>query len=59
MIINQGGRVNVPISAVFGDAQRYQGTTLVWPIVTSSGFNANQKPTNGTVGYTSSMTDLY
>jgi hypothetical protein len=54
MIINQGGRVNVPISAVFGDAQRYQGTTLVWPIVTSSGFDASQKPTNGTVGYTPS-----
>jgi hypothetical protein len=51
MIINQGGRINVPISAVIGDPQRYQGTSLVWPIVSGSTFNASQKPTNGTAGY--------
>jgi hypothetical protein len=51
MIINQGGRINVPISAVLGDPQRYQGSSLVWPIVSGTTFNASQKPTNGTAGY--------
>jgi hypothetical protein len=51
MIINQGGRINCPVSAVFGDAQRYQGSSLVWPIVTANGFNAASMPTNGTMGY--------
>lgn len=38
MISQAGNRINAPIAAVFGDAQRYQGSKLNWPIVSSSGW---------------------
>src|SRR5579871_1607906 len=50
MIANAGGRINAPIGAVFGDAQRYQGTKLTWPVVGSNGFNPAGSPINGTAG---------
>jgi len=51
LIIAQGGRINVPLSAVLGDPQRYQNTTLTWPVVTSDGtFDNTQFPTKGTIG---------
>lgn len=47
-IISEANRVNCPISAVFGDAQRYQGTNLTWPVATANGFNASFNPIHGT-----------
>jgi hypothetical protein len=49
MISNVGGRVNCPIAAVFGDTQRYQSTSLSWPIVGSDGFVPSFNPINGTM----------
>lgn len=48
MIANTG-LINAPISAIFGDAQRYQGTGLRWPVVTSTGFNGTMNPISGTI----------
>ena len=48
MIANTG-LINAPISAVFGDAQRYHGTRLRWPIVTNNGFNGTMNPISGTI----------
>ena len=47
MIIN-ASRVNCPIAAVFGDAQRYQGTVLTWPVAGPNGFDPSFNPINGT-----------
>jgi hypothetical protein len=48
MVAQQGGRINVPLSAVFGESQRYQGSNLVWPVVSSSGtFDGTQSPLGG------------
>jgi hypothetical protein len=49
-MISNAGRLNYPIAAVLGDAQRYQGTKLVWPIVGSNGFNSSLNPIKGTDG---------
>ena len=48
MIANTG-LINAPISAIFGDAQRYQGTALRWPVVTNTGFNGTMNPISGTI----------
>ena len=43
-MISQAGRVNYPIAAVFGDAQRYQDTKLIWPVVGPHGFDPSINP---------------
>jgi hypothetical protein len=48
-MISAAGLINAPIAAIEGDAQRYQGTGLTWPVVSSSGFNANYNPIKGTI----------
>jgi hypothetical protein len=48
-MISAAGLINAPIAAIVGDAQRYQGTGLTWPVVSSSGFNANYNPIQGTI----------
>jgi hypothetical protein len=48
MVANTG-LINAPISAIFGDAQRYQGTGLRWPVVTETGFNGTMNPISGTI----------
>jgi hypothetical protein len=47
-MIAAAGLLNVPVAAIEGDAQRYQGTSLVWPVVTSSGFDPTANPITGT-----------
>ena len=49
-MISNAGRLNCPIAAVFGDAQRYQGTKLVWPVVGPNGFDPSLNPIRGPVG---------
>jgi len=46
--IAQAGFVNCPISAVFGDAQRYQSTSLSWPVAGSTSFDPSFNPISGT-----------
>ena len=48
-MISNTGLINAPISAIIGDAQRYQGTGLRWPIVTDTGFNGSMNPISGTI----------
>lgn len=40
-MIAKAGRINCPVAAVVGDAQRYQGTNLTWPVVGPNGFDAS------------------
>jgi hypothetical protein len=47
-LISMAGFINAPLGAVFGDAQRYQGTSLQWPIVDAAGFDGTQNPITGT-----------
>jgi hypothetical protein len=49
-MISKAGRLNYPIAAVFGDAQRYQGTKLVWPVVGPNGFDPSINPIREAVG---------
>jgi hypothetical protein len=49
-MISKAGRANYPIAAVLGDAQRYQGTKLIWPVVGPNGFDTALNPINGSVG---------
>jgi hypothetical protein len=44
--IAQAGFVNCPIAAVFGDAQRYQSTSLSWPVAGSTSFDPSFNPIN-------------
>ena len=39
--ISPPNRVNCPISAAFGDRQRYQGTKLTWPVAGPNGFDSS------------------
>ena len=50
MILNATGRVNCPVAAFLGDAQRYQGTNLTWPVVENNKFVPSFNPINGTFG---------
>lgn len=47
--ISANDRVNCPIAALFGDAQRYQGTNLTWPVVGPTGFNPSPNPIIGSI----------
>ena len=63
MISKAGGRINAPIAAVFGDAQRYQGSKLTWPVVGTNGFDPSYNPiNNGNIGkngtYTSRLLQM-
>jgi hypothetical protein len=49
-MISEANRVNCPISAVFGDAQRYQGTNLTWPVAGVNGFDPSFNPISGGPG---------
>ena len=49
-MISKAGRLNYPIAAVSGDAQRYQGTKLVWPVVGPNGFDPSFNPIKEGVG---------
>ena len=44
--ISQAGRINCPVAAAFGDAQRYQGTRLTWPVAGTTGFDPSFNPIN-------------
>jgi hypothetical protein len=44
--IAKAGFVNCPIAAVFGDAQRYQSTSLSWPVAGSTSFDPSFNPIN-------------
>jgi hypothetical protein len=46
-MISKAGRANYPLAAVFGDAQRYQGTKLIWPVVNANGFDTSLNPITG------------
>jgi hypothetical protein len=48
-MISKAGRINCPVAAVVGDAQRYQGTKLTWPVVGPNGFNASVDVIKGVV----------
>ena len=54
VMISKANRVNCPIGAVFGDAQRYQGTKLTWPVAGANGFDPSFNPINGDGGNSSS-----
>jgi hypothetical protein len=43
------GLINAPVSALLGDTQRYQETTLSWPVLTEGGFNGTINPIMGTI----------
>jgi len=45
--ITTANLVNCPIAAVFGDAQRYQGTKLTWPVAGATSFDPSSNPING------------
>ena len=45
--ISEAGRINCPISAVFGDPQRYQGTSLSWPVAQGGSFTPSFNPISG------------
>ena len=46
-MISKADRINCPVAAVFGDAQRYQGTNLIWPVVGPNGFDPSVNPIKG------------
>jgi hypothetical protein len=48
-MVSKAGRINCPIAAIFGDAQRYQGTKLSWPVVGPNGFNPTVNLIKGVV----------
>ena len=48
-MVSEAGRVNCPVSAVYGDAQRYQGTRLTWPVAGPYGFDPSFNPIIGTI----------
>lgn len=50
-MISNASLVNCPIAAVFGDAQRYQGTGLTWPVAGANGFSPSFNPINGSNAY--------
>jgi hypothetical protein len=50
MIHNATGRINCPVAAFLGDAHRYQGTNLTWPVVENNQFIPSFNPINGTFG---------
>jgi hypothetical protein len=61
-MVSKAGRVNCPISAAFGDAQRYQGTNLQWPVADENGFDPSSNPISGSATYFTGLnvvTDLY
>lgn len=47
--ISAAGRVNCPISAAFGDPQRYQGSGLSWPVAGAGGFDPTFNPIRGSI----------
>ena len=46
-MISKAVRINCPVAAIFGDAQRYQGTNLTWPVVGPNGFDLSINPIKG------------
>jgi len=50
-MVSNASRVNCPISAVFGDAQRYQGTKLTWPVAGANGFDPSFNPISDASSY--------
>lgn len=46
--ISKANRINCPVASLFGDAQRYQGTNLTWPVVNSHGFEPSVNPIKAT-----------
>jgi hypothetical protein len=48
--ISQAGFVNCPIAAVFGDPQRYQSTSLTWPVAGTTSFVPSFNPINSGSG---------
>ena len=46
-MISKAGRINCPVAAIVGDAQRYQGTKLTWPIAGPNGFDPSVNLTKG------------
>lgn len=55
--ISKAGRVNCPIAAAFGDAQRYQGSSLSWPVVENGVFTPSFNPISGSEAYISRTSD--
>ena len=58
-LIANASLINCPISAVFGDPQRYQGTKLTWPVVGPNGFVASSNPIGGDGGPKGNTTTVY
>ena len=59
VMVSKANRINCPISAVFGDAQRYQGTKLTWPVAGANGFDPSSNPINGGGGGSSTYVSLF
>jgi hypothetical protein len=57
--VREAGRVNCPIAAAFGDAQRYQGSSLSWPVVENGVFTPSFNPISGSEWYNSRRFDWF